>query len=115
MAPKSILVATFTGRSAREVPPADALLEDGADQGEVRRDLLARGAAEELLALAQLDLHDLGELGILLEHPEVQLDEPAHLGHRVGLVGDGLAARDATNSAIFSRKSVMRMSSLVLK
>src|SRR6266849_5872655 len=76
------------GELGLEVPLADALLQDRADQREVRGDLLARGPAEELLALAQLDLYHLGEVRVPLEHLEMKPDEPPHLGHCVGLVGD---------------------------
>src|SRR5712692_7496748 len=78
-------------RQVRAEPSGDhALLEHGTDQGEVGRDFLARGPAEEFLSLPQLDLDDLGQLGVALEQIEVQVDEPAHLGHRVRLIRHGL-------------------------
>src|SRR5262249_20074723 len=43
-----------------------ALVEDRADQVEVRGDLVGGGAAEELLALPELDLDHLGELRVVL-------------------------------------------------
>src|SRR5262245_21927887 len=76
-----------------ELSPRHALVDHRGDQREVRRDLLRRGAAEELLTLAELDLQDLGQLGIVLEHLEVQAHEAAQLGDRVGLVRDRLAQR----------------------
>src|SRR6266545_2678272 len=78
-------------RQVRAEPPrGHALLEHGADQGEVRPDLLARRAAEEFLALPQLDLDDLGQLGISLQEVEMQVDESAHLGHGIRLIRHGL-------------------------
>jgi hypothetical protein len=49
------------------------------------------GAAEELLALAQLDLDDLRHVGPRLQRLEVQAHQPTQLGGRVGLGGDVLA------------------------
>src|SRR5262245_29068067 len=54
-----------------EAPARHAFLQHGGDQVEVRRDLVRRGTAEELVALAQLHLHHLGQLRILLQHAEV--------------------------------------------
>ncbi len=93
MAPKSIFVATFTGRSAEKRPGRRALLEDGGDQGEIRGDLLVGRAAEELLALPQLHLHHLGQLWVVLQDPEMEPDEPPQLGDGVALLGNGLAHR----------------------
>src|SRR5512145_111913 len=80
------------GHLHREVPTelagGDALLEDAADQGEIGRHLVGRGAAEELVALTQLDLHHLGQVGMALQHAEVQRHQAADLGHRIGLAGD---------------------------
>src|SRR5213593_3302922 len=68
-----------------------ALLEHRADQVEVRGDLVGGGAAEELLALAQLDLHHLRHVGSCLQRLEVQAHQPAQLGRRVRLSGDVFA------------------------
>src|SRR5580765_8094152 len=70
-----------------EAAGGHALLEDRADQLEVGRHLVGRGAAEELVALPQLHLHHLGQLRILLQHPEVHTDQPADPDHRIGLAG----------------------------
>src|SRR2546425_1810224 len=53
----------------------DALLEDRADQLEGGGDLVGRGATEELVALAQLDLDDLGPRGLrLLDRKSTRLN-----------------------------------------
>src|ERR1051325_3138707 len=49
-----------------------ALLEHGADEREVRRHLVRGRAAEELVPLAELDLHHLRQRGVALENREVQ-------------------------------------------
>src|SRR5213083_987737 len=82
------------GQVAPEHAGLHALLEHGADEVEVRRNLVGGGAAEELLALAQLDLDDLGHVGVGLQRLEVQAHEPAELGRRIGLARD-LLAQDA--------------------
>src|SRR5262245_17265771 len=63
----------------------DALLEDGADETEVRRDLVRRGAAEKLLSLPQLELHHLSQIRPCLQRLEVQAHQPTQLGGRVSL------------------------------
>src|SRR5581483_7881522 len=51
---------------AAEGARGHAIGQDRADQLEVRGDLMSRGAPEELLSLAKLDLHHLGHVGICL-------------------------------------------------
>src|SRR5215470_2072202 len=76
-----------------EQPRRDALLEDRADQIEVRRDLVRAGATEELLSLTQFELHHLREVGPGLQRLEVQAHQPTQLGGRVRLPGDLFAQR----------------------
>ena len=114
MAPNSILVATFTGRSAGSGPSATPSSSTERDQGEVGGDLLGRGAAEELLPLPQLDLHHLGQLRVLLQHLKWSRTSRRSLATASGSSAIAFRTR-ATNPAIFSRNSVTRISSLVLK
>src|SRR6185369_2349317 len=71
-----------------EISARHPFVEHGGDQLEVGRHLVGGGAAEELVALPQLDLHDLRQRRALLEHGEVHTDQPADLRHRVRLAGD---------------------------
>src|SRR5262249_9942406 len=81
-------------RQLRPEPPGgDALLENGADEIEVGRDLLRGGAAKELLPLPELELHHLRQLGPRLQRLEVQAHEPTQFGRRIRLSGDFLAQR----------------------
>src|SRR5712691_11542985 len=73
---------------APDAPGRHALLEHGLDHVEVGGDFVGGGAAEELLPLAELDLDDLGEVGALLDHPEVERDDLADLRERIVLRGD---------------------------
>src|SRR4029077_6767245 len=73
---------------AADLPRGRALLEDVVDHAEVGRDLVRRRAAEELLALPQLDLEDFGELGVVFEHPEVEGHDLPDLRQWVALGGD---------------------------
>src|SRR4030095_12221812 len=57
------------------------------DQLEVGRDFVGRGAPEELVPLAQLDLHHFGQLRALLQHAEVHSDQLSDLDHRIKLAG----------------------------
>jgi len=77
MAPNSIFVAT-----------RHAFLQDGPDQLEIRRHLVGGGAAEELVALSQLDLHHLGQRRVLLEDREVQEHEAPQAGLGLRHLGD---------------------------
>src|SRR4029453_4665230 len=70
-----------------EAAGGHAFLEHGADQLEVGRDLVGRGAPEELVPLPKLHLHHLGQLRVLLQHAEVHADELSDLDHRIGLAG----------------------------
>src|SRR3990172_399597 len=79
------------GQLLPEPPGEHALPEHVGDHVEVRGDLLRGGAAEELVALAQLDLEDLGEGGGLLAHLEVERHDPPDLLERVRLAGDRVA------------------------
>src|SRR2546421_2252533 len=81
------------GQVAAEHARLHALLEHRADEVEVGGDLVRRGATEELLALPQLDLDDLGHVGMGLQRLEVQAHEPPQLGGRLGLARDLLAQR----------------------
>src|SRR5215470_684586 len=81
------------GRDLGRHVPADlagghSLLENGLDEREVGGDLVGRGAAEELVALSELDLHHLGQIGMLLQHAEVQEHEFPEPGHGIRLAGD---------------------------
>src|SRR3990170_9066396 len=67
-----------------------ALPQHVGDHLEVRGHLLRGGAAEELLALAQLHLEHLGQRGVVLDHPEVERDDSPDFRERVGLAGDRL-------------------------
>src|SRR5439155_11142694 len=64
-----------------------ALLEDRSDQLEIRRYLVRGRAAKELVPLPELHLHDLGKRRIVLEHAQVQREQPADLRQRVRLAG----------------------------
>src|SRR5215510_7681156 len=81
------------GQIGSKAPCRDPLVEHGADQREVRGDLLASGPPEELLSLAQLELDDLGQVGVVLEDLEVQSHESPQLRHGVALLGDGSPQR----------------------
>src|SRR5262249_33021163 len=76
------------GQIAAHLAAGDALLQHAADQLEVGGHLVGGRAAEELVALTQLDLHDLGEGGIAVEHAEGQGHQPSDLRDGVGLTGD---------------------------
>src|SRR5262245_17919333 len=76
------------GQVGPEASARHSLLQHRGDQVEVGRDLVRRGTAEELVALAKLHLHHLGELRILFQHPEVHAHQPADLDHRIRLAGD---------------------------
>ena len=93
MAPKSIFVATFTGRSAEKRPAAAPSSKTEAIRAKYAAISWLAGAAEELLALPQLHLHHLGQLGVVLQDPEMEPDEPPQLGDGVVLLGNGLAHR----------------------
>jgi hypothetical protein len=54
---------------------------------------VGRRPAEELLPLAQLDLHHFRELGVVLEHLEVQRHDLPDLRQRIALGGDLAADR----------------------
>src|SRR5262245_3788175 len=71
-----------------EAAGRDPLVQHGTDQVEVRRHLVGGRAAKELVPLTQLHLHDLREIGIALEHREVQGHQSPDLRHRVDLRGD---------------------------
>src|SRR5881296_52485 len=73
---------------AADLSGGGALLEHVVDDAEVGRHLVRRGAPEELLPLTKLDLEHLGELGVLLEHPEVERHDFADFGQRIALGGD---------------------------
>src|SRR5262245_30418133 len=81
------------GQLAAEVAGGDPLRQHALDEGEVRGDLLGRRAAEELLALAELDLDHLGQLGVPLEDLEMKAHEPADLGDGIRLRRDGAPER----------------------
>ena len=49
---------------------------------------MRRGASEELLPLSQLDLENLGELGVLLQDPEVEGHDLPNLRQGIALGGD---------------------------
>src|SRR5687767_11775013 len=89
----------------RQIPPKDAtrhaLVQDGADQLEVRGDLVRRCAPEKLLPLPQLDLHDLGHVGARFQHLEVQPHEPADL--RLGIV----LARDLRSQSLHEGRHLL--------
>src|SRR6059058_3302767 len=72
---------------APDAPGRHALLEHGLDHVEIGGDFVGGGAAEELVPLAKLDLNDLGEVGVLLNDPEVEGDDLADLRKRVALGG----------------------------
>src|SRR6266550_4540223 len=59
------------------------LVQHRADQVEVPRHLVRGGATKELVALAQLDLDDLGDVGMRLQRLEMQPHQPAQLRGRV--------------------------------
>src|SRR5437867_12580338 len=65
-----------------------AFLEHVVDHAEVGGHLVRGRPAEELLPLAQLDLHDLGELRVLLEHSEMKGHDLPDLRQRVALGRD---------------------------
>src|SRR5213076_1314944 len=73
---------------APDAPGHHALLERPLDHVEVGGDFVGGGAAEEFLPLAEFDLDDLGEIGVLLDHPEVQRDDLADLRDGVAFRGD---------------------------
>src|SRR5574341_57672 len=75
---------------APDTPGRHALLQHALDDVEVGGDLVGGGAAEELLPLAQLDLHDLGQVGVVLDHLEVERDDLPDLGDRIPFAGDRL-------------------------
>src|ERR1051326_855606 len=75
---------------ARRLP----FLEDAADQLEVRGHRVRGRPTKDLVSLPKLDLDDFGESRIVLEHAEVQVDEPPDLRDGVRLGGD-LRARVA--------------------
>src|SRR5213593_660844 len=76
------------GQVSPDQPGADALLEHVADHAEVGGHFVRGGTAEELLPLPQLDLDDLGEIGILLEHLEMEGHDLPDLRQRVALGGE---------------------------
>src|SRR5260370_4779884 len=63
------------GQVASDPARGDAFLQHRLDHVEVRRDLAGGRAAEELLALAELHLDDLGQLGGRLDDVEVEPDD----------------------------------------
>src|SRR5215467_13422151 len=69
---------------AADLPGGRALLEHVV----VGRHLVRGRAPEEFLPLSQLDLEHLRELGVVLEDPEVQRDDLAHLREGIALGGD---------------------------
>src|SRR6266849_1974424 len=76
------------GQVSPDQPGADALLEHVVDHSEIGGHFVRGGAAEELLPLPQLDLDDLGEIGILLEHLEMEGHDLPDLRQRVALGGE---------------------------
>src|SRR5438552_976324 len=78
----------FDGQVAPDRSGNLALLEDRSDHLAIRGYLVRGRAAKELVPLPELHLHDLGKRRIVLEHAEVQRDQPADLRHRVRLAGD---------------------------
>src|SRR5882724_10964522 len=78
---------------APDLPGGGALLEHVVDHGEVGGHLVRRRPAEEFLPLTQLDLDDFRELGIVLEHLEVQRHDLPDLRQRIALGGDLAADR----------------------
>src|SRR5919198_3551112 len=73
---------------APEASGRHALLEHRLDDVEIRGDLVGGGAAEELVPLAELDLDDLGEVGVFLDHPEMERDDLADLREGIALRAD---------------------------
>src|SRR2546426_1071929 len=73
---------------SQDQPGADALLEHVVDHVEIGGDFVRGGAAEELLPLPQLDLDDLGEIGILLEYLEMEGHDLPDLRQRIALGGE---------------------------
>src|SRR5262245_21499949 len=67
------------GQVGADLPARHTLVQDRSDEIEVRRDFVRGRAAEELVTLAQLDLHHFGQIGITLEDGEVERDQPADL------------------------------------
>src|SRR5215510_12408356 len=67
------------GQVGADLPARHALVQDRPDEIEVRRDFVRGRAAEELVALAQLDLHHFGQIGITLEDGEVERHQLADL------------------------------------
>src|SRR5262245_32411421 len=90
----------------------DPLLEDGADEIEIRRDLVRGGAAKELLSLPQLELHHLRQVRPGFQRLEVQSHQPAQLRGRVRLSGDLLAQRAHEGRHFFAKQ---RDENLVLR
>src|SRR5207247_9347756 len=64
---------------APEASGCHALLEHRLDDVEIGGDFVGRGPAEELVALAELDLNDLREVRALLDLPEMERDDLADL------------------------------------
>src|SRR5262245_26174243 len=62
--PEEHLDGHLDGQVLAELAGGDALVQDGADQIEVCRHLVGRGASEALVALAQLELQHRGPVGI---------------------------------------------------
>src|SRR2546429_844453 len=73
---------------AADLPRGRTLFEHVVDHAEVGRNFVRRGAPEELLPLSQLDLENLGELGVLLQDPEVEGHDLPNLRQGIALGGD---------------------------
>src|SRR5438876_3553366 len=86
--PEEHLGGDLERQVAREASGRHALLEHRLDDVEIGGELVGGGAAEELVPLAELDLNDLGEIGVFLDDPEMERNDFPDLREGLALGGD---------------------------